>query len=107
MASEKIGKIKQKPFNFTNTEAIPLIKEENQKKRKHMNWSMKKVEWGKNTQLFESIRNAVANISSIHYYDSSRKTRVDFDASDNQLGATLEQQTNNGHRLQSLSHQDT
>ena len=37
MASEKIQKIKQKPFNFTNTEAIPLIKEENQKKNETAN----------------------------------------------------------------------
>ena len=47
---------------------------------------------GKNTLVFDEIKNAVANIFKVNYYDANRETRVKFDANDNGWGATLEQQ---------------
>ena len=46
--------------------------------------------------MFDAIKNAVANISKLYYYDANRETRVICDASHNGLGATLEQQTYEG-----------
>ena len=42
------------------------------------------------------MKNAVANISKVPYYDANWKTRVKCDASHNDLEATLEQQTEDG-----------
>ena len=50
----------------------------------------------KNTTIFDGIKSAVANISKINYYDTNRNTGLKFDSSDNELGATLKQQTNEG-----------
>ena len=76
----------------------PLPKEENQKKKlKNMKLPEKKFEWGdEHTVVFNPLKNAVANISKVHYYDANRETRVKCDASHNGLGATLEQQTDEG-----------
>ena len=46
--------------------------------------------------VLDAIKNAVANISKVNYYDANRDTRVKCDASHNGLGATLEQQTDEG-----------
>ena len=46
--------------------------------------------------MFDAIKNAVANISKLNYYDANCETRVICDASHNGLGATLEQQTYEG-----------
>ena len=55
---------------------------------------MKKFEWGEQHSLiFEEIKNAVAKIAQIHYYDPKKDTRVKCDASHSGLGATLEQKT--------------
>ena len=55
---------------------------------------MKKFEWGpEHTEVFEEIKQSVANIAKLKYYDPSRDTRVKCDASHNGLGASLEQQT--------------
>ena len=48
------------------------------------------------TVVFDAIKNALANISKVNYYDANRETRVKCDASHNGLGATLEQQTDEG-----------
>ena len=48
--------------------------------------------------MFESIKNAVAKISKVHYNDANRKPRVKCDASHNGLRATLEQLTDEGER---------
>ena len=42
--------------------------------------------------VFDAIKNAVANISKVSYYDANRETRVKCYACHNGLGATLEQQ---------------
>ena len=52
-----------------------------------------------NTVVFDSIKNAVGNISKVHYSDTNRETRVKCDASHNGLGATSEQQTDEGSRI--------
>ena len=41
-------------------------------------------------------KNAVARTSEVHYYDANRDTRVKCNASHNGLGATFEQQTDEG-----------
>ena len=46
--------------------------------------------------VFESIKNAVANISKVNYYAANLERRVKCDASHNGLGATLEQQKDEG-----------
>ena len=62
-----------------------------------MKLPVKKFEWGdEHTVVFDAIKNAVANISKVNYYDANRDTRVKCDASHNGLGATLEQQTDEG-----------
>ena len=58
---------------------------------------MKKIEWKEeHSEIFESIKAAVANITKIHYYDPSLDTRVKWDASHMGLGASLEQQNVEG-----------
>ena len=76
----------------------PLLKEENQKKKlKNMKLPVKKFEWGdEHTEVFDAIKEAVANITKVHYYDANRETRVKCDASHDGLGATLEQQKDEG-----------
>ena len=76
----------------------PLLKEENQKKKlKNMKLPVKKFEWGDvHTVAFNVIKGAVANITKVHYYDANRETRVKCDASHDGLGATLEQQNDEG-----------
>ena len=76
----------------------PLLKEENQKKKlKNMKLPLKKFEWGDEyTVVFDAMKNAVANISKVNYHDANRETRVKCDASHSGLGATLEQQTDEG-----------
>ena len=72
----------------------PLLKEENQKRKlKNMKLPVKKFEWGdEHTVVFDAIKEAVANITKVNYYDANRETRVKCDASHDGLGATLEQQ---------------
>ena len=48
------------------------------------------------TVVFDAIKNAVAKITKLNYYDANRDTRVKCDASHDGLGATLEQQTDEG-----------
>ena len=76
----------------------PLLKEENQKKKlKNMKLPVKKFEWGdEHTAVFDVIKEAVANITKVHYYDANRETRVKCDASHDGLSATLEQQNDEG-----------
>ena len=55
---------------------------------------VKKFEWGPEyTEVFEEIKQAVANIAKLNYYDPVRDTRVKCDGSHSGLGASLEQQT--------------
>ena len=57
-----------------------------------MKLPVKKFEWGDDhTVVFNAIKEAVANITKVHYYDANRETRVKCDASHDGLGATLEQ----------------
>ena len=72
----------------------PLLREENEKKKlKGVKIQVKKFEWEeKHSEIFESIKAAVANITKIHYYDPKLATRVTCDASHSGLGASLEQQ---------------
>ena len=76
----------------------PLLKEKNQKKKlKNMKLPVKKFEWGdEHTVVFNAIKEAVANITKVCYYDANRETRVKCDASHDGLGATLEQQNDEG-----------
>ena len=76
----------------------PILKKENQKKKlKNMNLPVKKFEWGdEHTVVFNTIKKAVANITKVCYYDATRETRVKCDASHDGLGATLEQQNDEG-----------
>ena len=81
------------------TEKIrPLLKEENQKKKlKNMKLPVKKFEWGdEHAVVFNAIKEAVSSITKVHYYDETRETRVKCDASHDGLGATLEQQNDEG-----------
>ena len=73
----------------------PLLREENEKKKlKKIRVPVKKFEWGHEyTEVFEEIKQAVANIAKLNYYDPIRDTRVKCDASHSGLGASLEQQT--------------
>ena len=73
----------------------PLSREENEKKKlKNIKIPVKKFEWGpKHSEVFEEIKQAVANIAKLNYYDPNRDTRVKCDASHSGLGASLEQQT--------------
>ena len=48
------------------------------------------------TVVFDAIKTAVVNITKVNYYDANRETTVKFDASHDRLGATLEQQTDEG-----------
>ena len=48
--------------------------------------------------MFNAIKNAVANITKVNYYDANKDTKVLCDASRDGLGATLEQQTDEGCR---------
>ena len=58
-----------------------------------MKLPVKKFEWGDDhTVVFNAIKEAVANITKVHYYDANRETRVKCEASHDGLGATLEQQ---------------
>ena len=72
----------------------PLLREGNEKKKlKSVKIQVKKFEWEeKHSDIFESIKAAVANITIIQYYDPKLATRVKCDASHSGLGATLEQQ---------------
>ena len=45
----------------------------------------------RHSEIFESIKRAVANITQIHYYKPVKDYRVKCDASHSGLGATLEQ----------------
>ena len=76
----------------------PLLKKENQKKKlKNMKLPVKKIEWrDEHTVVFDAIKTAVANITKVNFYDANRETRVKRDASHDGLGATLEQQTDEG-----------
>ena len=63
------------------------------KKLKSVKIQVKKFEWKEeHSEIFESIKAAVANITKIHYYDPKLLTRVKCDASHSGLGASLEQQ---------------
>ena len=87
------------PNTASLTEKLrPLLKEENQKKKlKNMKLPVKKFEWGdEHTVVFNAIKEAVAKITKVHYYDATRETRVKCDASHDGLGATLEQQNDKG-----------
>ena len=57
---------------------------------------MKNSNGGKHSEIFESIKIAVANITKIHYYDPKLATGVKCDASHSGLGASLEQQKAEG-----------
>ena len=62
-----------------------------------MKLAVKKFEWGdEHTVVFNAIKEAVANITKVRYYDATRETRVKCDASHDGLGATLEQQNDEG-----------
>ena len=76
----------------------PLLKEENQKKNlKNVKLPVKKFEWGdEHTAVFDAIKEAVANITKVQSLDANRETRVKCDASRDGLGATLEQQKEEG-----------
>ena len=76
----------------------PLLKVENQKRKlKNMKLPVKEFEWGdEHTVVFDALKEAVANIAKVHYYDANQETRVECDASHDGLGATLEQQNDEG-----------
>ena len=78
----------------------PLLKKENKKKAEKVDkvkLPVKKFELGdEHTLVFDAIKNAVAKISKVNYYDANRETRFNCNASHNSLGATLEQQTDEG-----------
>ena len=72
----------------------PLLKEENEKKKKMKNvrLPMKKFDWdNQHFVAFEETKKAVANIALLNYYKPSKETRVKCDASHSGLGATLDQ----------------
>ena len=71
----------------------PLLREENEKKKlKNIRVPVKKFKWGPEyTEVFEKIKQAVANIAKLNYYDPMRDTRIKCDASHGGLGASLEQ----------------
>ena len=48
------------------------------------------------SKVFEEIKKAVANITKLNYYDPLKETRVKFDANHSGLGASLEQQKEEG-----------
>ena len=87
-----LAKIIPNAANLTD-KLRPLLREENEKKKlKSVKIQAKKFEWEeKHSEIFESIKAAVANITNIHYYDPKLATRVKCDASHSGLGATLEQ----------------
>ena len=88
-----LAKFIPNPANLTD-KLRPLLREENEKKKlKSVKIQGKKIEWEeKHSEIFESIKAAVANITNIHYYDPKLATRVKCDASHSGLGASLEQQ---------------
>ena len=62
-----------------------------------MKTQVRKFEWKEeHSEIFESIKAAVANITKIHYYDPELATRVKCDASYSGLGASLEQRNLEG-----------
>ena len=72
----------------------PLLKEENEKKKKMKNVRLpvKKFDWdNQHSVAFEEIKKAVVNIALLNYYDPSKETRIKCDASHSGLGATLDQ----------------
>ena len=67
------------PNAATLTEKLrPLLREENEKKKfKSVKIQVKKFEWKEeHSEIFESIKAAVANITKIQYYDPKLLTRV-------------------------------
>ena len=80
----------------------PLLREENEKKKlKNIKVPVQNFVWGPEyTEVFEDIKNAVANIAQLNCYDPVRETRVKCDASHSGLGASLEQQTENNDWVQ-------
>ena len=56
----------------------PLLREENEKKKlKSVKIQVKKFEWReKHSEIFESMKIAVANITKIDYYDPKLAIRV-------------------------------
>ena len=56
----------------------PLLRERNEKKKlKSVKIQIKKIEWGEeHSEIFESIKTAVANITKIHFYDPNLATIV-------------------------------
>ena len=89
-----LSKFIPKAANLTD-KLRPLLREENEKKKlKNIKIPVKKFEWGpEHTEVFEEIKQAVANVAKLNYFDPSRDTRVKCDASHSGLGASLEQQT--------------
>ena len=75
------------------TEKKKMRRKENEKKNSKRENSSKKFLWKEeHSEIFESIKAAVANITKIQYYDRKLLTRVKCDASHSGLGASLEQQ---------------
>ena len=71
------------------------MRERNEKKK--LKIQVKKFKWGEeHSEIFESIKIAVANKTKIHYYDTKLATRVKCNASHSGLGASLEQQKAEG-----------
>ena len=66
----------------------PLLKEENEKENDKCEWD------NQHSVAFEDIKKSVANIALLNYYDPSKQTRVKCDASHSDLGATLDQWSN-------------
>ena len=61
-----------------------------------MKLPVKKFERGEWTHCGIAIKEAVANITKVHYYDANRETSVKCDSSHDGLGDTLEQQKEEG-----------
>ena len=55
-------------------------------------------EWPEDARLaFEQLRNTFATAPFLRHYDSSKKLRLETDASNFGVGAVLSQQDNDGH----------
>ena len=82
------------PNEASLTEKLrPLLKEENKKKGEKHKITGEKIRVGdEHTVVLDAIKEAVAKITKVHFYDANRETRVKCDASQDGLGATLEQQ---------------